>query len=233
MPGRESDGMTAPGRPWAARFSVAGISLLLGLLLVAQFRTQSRISHIGSNDDWDYVVAELVVGNARLRNEIDALEKEVAALRGAEGPAALLLSLVDEANQLRVINGLVAVSGPGVQVTVAGPVSVLDLQDLMNELRNAGAEALALNDQRLIAWSAITTDGDQVLVDGQPVPTPYQLSAVGDPETLRAALLRPGGLVSLLRSANPAIVVTVRESDRLTVPVYRQAIEFAYARSAD
>jgi uncharacterized protein YlxW (UPF0749 family) len=225
--------MMPPGRPWAPRFSVVAVSVLLGLLLVAQIRTQSRISRIASNDDWDYVVAELVTSNARLRNEIDALQAEIAALRGADGPAAILLSLVDEANQLRVANGLVAVSGPGVQVTIAGPVSVLDLQDLVNELRNAGAEALALNDQRLIGWSAIATDGEQVLVDGQPVPAPYQLSAIGNPGALRAALLRPGGLVPLLRSANPAIVVAVRDSDRLTLPVYRQAVEFVYARATD
>jgi uncharacterized protein YlxW (UPF0749 family) len=225
--------MTAPRRPWAPRFSLMAISLVLGLLLVAQLRTQGDITRTAGNDDWDYVVAELVVGNARLRSEIESLEEEVAGLRGAGGAAAILLSLVDEANQLRVANGLVEVSGPGVQVTLTGPVSVLDLQDLMNELRNAGAEALALNDQRLVAWSAIATDGEQVTVDGLPVPAPYQLSAIGNPETLRAALLRPGGLVPLLRKADEALVVTVKESDRLTLPVYRQGLEFVYAEPTD
>lgn len=225
--------MMATRRPWTTRLSLAGVSLILGLLLVAQLRTRGDIDRVASSDDWDYVVAELVVSNARLRNEIEAMQEDVAGLRGSEGAAAILQSLVDEANQLRVANGLVAVSGPGVRVTVAGPVSVLDLQDLINELRNAGAEALALNDQRLIAWSAIASDGEQVTVDGQPVPAPYQLLAIGNPETLRAALLRSGGLVPLLREANPAIVITVRESGRLTLPVYRQGVEFVYARPTD
>jgi uncharacterized protein YlxW (UPF0749 family) len=222
----------SPRRPWAPRVSLVALSLLLGFLLVAQLRTQGDISRT-TRDEWDYVVAELVVSNARLRSEIEVLEAEVAALQGAEGPAAILLSLVDEANQLRVANGLVEVSGPGVQVWVTGPVSVLDLQDLVNELRNAGAEVLALNDQRLIAWSAIASDGEQVIVDGQPVPAPYHLSAVGNPEALRTALLRPGGLVALLRAANPAIVVTVKESDSLTLPVYRQGLQFVYAEPTD
>lgn len=225
--------MTAPRRAWTARLSLMTISLILGLLVVAQLRTRNDIARVTSSDDWDYVVAELVVGNARLRNEIKALEEDVAELRGTEGAAAVVQSLVDEANQLRVANGLVAVSGPGVQVAVVGPVSVLDLQDLINELRNAGAEALALNDQRLIAWSAIASDGEQVTVDGQPVPAPYYLSAIGNPETLRAALLRPGGLVPLLLAANPSIVITVQEIDRLTLPVYRQGVEFVYARPTD
>ena len=225
--------MRSHRQPWAPRLSLTAISLVLGFLLVAQLRTHGEVSRVAGSDDWDYVVAELVVGNARLRNEIEVLQEEVAALRGAEGAAAILLSLVDEANQLRVANGLVTVTGPGVQVTVAGPVSVLDLQDLVNELRNAGAEALALNDKRLIAWSAIATDGEQVLVDGEPVPAPYTLSAIGNPETLRAALLRPGGMVSLLRAADAAIVVAVKESDRLTLPVYRQALDFVYAEPVD
>jgi uncharacterized protein YlxW (UPF0749 family) len=225
--------MTAQRRPWVQWFSLLAISLVLGFLLVAQLRTQDDINRTASTDDWDYVIAELVVSNARLRNEIEVLEEQVAALRGSEGAAAILLSLVDDANQLRVANGLVEVSGPGVEVTVAGPVSVLDLQDLINELRNAGAEALALNDQRLIGWSAIASDGELVTVDGQPVPAPYTLSAIGNSETLRAALLRPGGLASLLHEANPAIVVTVKERDGLTLPVYRQRVEFFYAEPVD
>jgi uncharacterized protein YlxW (UPF0749 family) len=225
--------MTVPRRAWTARLSLMTISLILGLLVVAQLRTRNDIARVASSDDWDYVVAELVVGNARLRNEIKVLDKDVDELRRTAGAAAVVQSLVDEANHLRMANGLVTVSGPGLQVTVVGPVSVLDLQDLINELRNAGAEALALNGQRLIAWSAIAYDGEQVTVDGQPVPSPYSLSAIGNPETLRAALLRPGGLVPLLRAANPSIVITVKESDRLTLPVYRQGVEFVYARPTD
>lgn len=223
--------MTAPRRPWAPRLSLMALSLVLGMLVVAQLRTQSTLST--GNDDWEYVVADLLVSNARMRSEIESLEDEIDALRGAEGAAAILLSLVDEANQLRVANGLVEVSGPGVQVTLNGPVSVLDLQDLMNELRNAGAEALALNDQRLIASSAIASGGELVTVDGQPVSPPYRLSAIGNPETMQAALLRPGGLVPLLREANEAIVVTVTESDKLTLPIYRQGLEFVYADPVD
>lgn len=219
--------------PWAPRLSLVAISAVLGLLLAAQLRTQADISRVANGDDWDYVVAELVVSNARLRNEIDVLEEEVASLSGAEGAAAILLSLVDEANQLRIANGQVAVSGPGVELTVAGPVSILDLQDLINELRNAGAEALALNGQRLIACSSIATDGVQVTVDGQPVSAPYHLSAIGNPGTLRRALQRPGGLAQLLQQANTSIVVSVSESDRLAFPVYGQAVEFAYAVSTD
>lgn len=209
------------------------LCLVLGLLLVVQLRTRHDIREMARTDDWDYVVADLVDSNARLRQEIEVLETQLGELRAAGGSAAILQSLVDEANQLRIANGQVAVSGPGVEVMVAGPVSVLDLQDLINELRNAGAEALAVNEERIIAWSAISTDGEGVTVDGRPVEAPYSLKAIGDGETLQAALLRPGGLVALLRAADNRIAIQVEAREKLTLGVCRQPVQFVYARAAD
>ena len=91
------------------------------------------------------MVADLVESNARLREEISALSDQLDELQAVEGGGALLQSLVDEVNYLRIVNGQVAVSGPGIEVVIEGDISVLDLHDLINELRNAGAEALALN----------------------------------------------------------------------------------------
>jgi uncharacterized protein YlxW (UPF0749 family) len=136
-------------------------------------------------------------------------------------------------NNLRIANGMIKVSGPGVQVVVSGPISVLDLHDLINELRNAGAEAMALNGRRLVAWSAISTDGERVTVDGTPVEAPYRLEAIGDASTLEVALNRPGGLVYLLQQAGASVSVSVEQLDKLTLSVYEQPLEFAYGEPMD
>ncbi|MGD8397314.1 MAG: DUF881 domain-containing protein [Anaerolineae bacterium] len=219
-------------RKWAVGLSLTLVSLALGVMLVVQLRSQQAVRPV-AGQDWDYAVADLVDSNARLRDEIDALEGELAGLRAEEGSAALLQSLVDEANRLRIANGLVTVSGPGVELVAAGPVSVLDLHDLINELRNAGAEALAFNGRRLVASSAIGTDGVDVTVDGQPALPPYRIEAIGDPHSLETALLRPGGMVGLLEQADPRITVSVYLRDKLTLPVYDQPLEFAYARAVE
>jgi uncharacterized protein YlxW (UPF0749 family) len=135
---------------WVARLSVTAISLLLGMLLVVQLRSQNDARQTRATEDWERVVADLVDNNTRLRDEIEVLEAELAAMRAVEGRGLVLQSLVDEANQLRIANGLVEVSGPGVEVVVGGPITVLDLQDLINELRNSGAEALAVNGRRVV-----------------------------------------------------------------------------------
>jgi uncharacterized protein YlxW (UPF0749 family) len=217
-------------RRWVARIALAAICVALGVLLGVRLRAQQVVREARQGEDWEFVVADLIDSNVRLRGEVDSLETQLAELQDVEGGGALLQSLVDEVNHLRIVNGRLEVSGPGVEVTIDGPISVLDLHDLINELRNAGGEALALNAHRIVAWSAISTDGQQVTVDGQPVEPPYHLQAIGDADTLEVALLRPGGLVDMLYKANAAVAVQVYQRDKLRLPIYDQPFEFAYAK---
>ena len=222
-----------PDRKRIAWLSLAVVCLGLGLLLAAQLRTQQVARQAARTEDWEFVVADLVDSNARLREEVTVLRGQLADLQEAEGGGALLQSLVDEVNYLRMVNGRVAVSGPGIEVVINGPISVLDLHDLINELRNAGAEALALNGWRIVAWSAIGTDGQHVTVDGQPVQSPYRLQAIGDPHTLEVALLRPGGLVDLIQQFSEGVSIGTEQVDKLTLPVYEQPFQFAYAKPVE
>lgn len=207
--------------------------LCLGLIavLVVELRAQPEAPSAAGGESWEFAALDLMDSNARLRAEIESLQAQLSD-SGNEGGGTGLQLLVDGINTLRVTNGLVEVSGPGVEVTVSGAVSVLDLQDLMNELRNAGAEVLALNGQRLVAWSSISTDGFVITVDGQPAQPPYRLQAIGDSRALQAALERLGGVVALLRQADGGPTIAVTRRDKLTFPVYSQAINFVYAKPA-
>jgi uncharacterized protein YlxW (UPF0749 family) len=221
------------GNKWVTQLSLTSICLVLGLLLVVQLRTQNITRQTSGAGEWEYVVADLIDSNARLEEETATLESQLAELDNAQGRGAVLQSLVAEVNHLRIANGLVEVSGPGVRVSIAGPISALDMQDLINELRNAGSEALALNGHRLVAWSAISSDGESVTVDGQPLQAPYLLEAIGDAHTLEVALVRPGGLVSLLQQARQDVTITVKPQDKLTLSVYAQPFQFVYAKPLD
>jgi uncharacterized protein YlxW (UPF0749 family) len=217
-------------RKQAGLLALTAICTVLGVLLVIQLRTQQVARQASRSEDWEFVVSDLIDSNARLREEVATLDTQLAGLQAVEGSGAILQSLVDDVNHLRIVNGRVEVSGPGLEVNITGPIGVLDLHDLINELRNAGAEALALNERRIVAWSAISTDGQQVTVDGQPVQPPYRLQAIGDVDTLEVALLRPGGLVDMLYRANTAVAIHIYQRDKLTLPIYDQPFEFAYAK---
>jgi uncharacterized protein YlxW (UPF0749 family) len=185
------------------------------------------------SEDWELVVADLIDSNARLREQVEDLEAQLSALEDVEGSGPLLQLLVDEVNNLRIANGQVAVSGPGIEVTVGEAVAVLDLHDLINELRNAGAEAMALNGRRIVVSTAISSDGQSVTVDGQPIEPPYRLEAIGEPQALEVALSRPGGLVSLLVQARGDSSILVQQRANLTLAVSSRGIDFEFAGAAE
>jgi uncharacterized protein YlxW (UPF0749 family) len=209
------------------------VCLGLGLLLVAQLRTQRAAELRVQSQDWSYLVADLVDRNARLREEIVAMQDQAAALAAVEGGGAVLPSLVDDLNRLRMVNGLVEVSGSGIELMASGSLSVLDMHDLVNELRNAGAEAIALNGRRIVAWSAINTTGEWLTLDGQEVKPPYQIQAIGHAPTLGGAITRRGGWLDLMQQADKGVSIGIHTQDKMTLPVYDRPIELTYARPAD
>ena len=216
-----------------AQLSLTAIALLIGFLLVAQMNSLPGIGRAQAEQlgtDRTTIICSLVESNAALRAEVEALQARLAAYEEDTG-GGMLQSLVDELNRIRIVNGLVAVSGPGVRVVVDAPISVLDMQDLVNELRNAGAEALALNDQRLVVFSVVNTDGSGgLLVNDTRVLPPYVLSAIGSPNTLETALLRKGGIVEALRETYGPQAVRVERETHLVLPIYPRPVIFRYAR---
>jgi len=216
----------------SAQLSLTILCFLLGLLLVAQFRTQQMSGNsllAASSDDQLVIISSLVENNARLRGEMEALEKQLNEYQQATGRARLE-ALVEELNKVRIINGLVEVSGFGVEVSLDGPIGVLDVQDLINELRNAGAEALTINGERLTLYSVIASTEDGVMtINGTQLSRPYILQAIGDAETMETALLRGGGLIATLTRNYEGLIVGVIKRERMVLPVYKGDIQFVYA----
>ncbi len=216
----------------SAQLLLTILCFILGLLLVAQFRTQQMTDDsilLTSSADQLVIISSLVENNARLREEMEVLEEQLSEYQQATR-RTVLESLVEELNKVRVINGLAEVSGAGVEASLDGPIGVLDLQDLINELRNAGAEALAINGERLILYSVITSTEDGVItINGTQLSRPYVLQAIGQSETMEAALLRSGGLMAALERNYEGLAVSVIKRERMVLPVYKGTIEFVYA----
>ena len=144
----------------SAQLLLTIICFILGLLLVAQFRTQRIVSGSilsASSADQLVIISSLVENNAHLREEMETLEGQLDEYQRATG-RAVLESLVEELNKVRIINGLVEVSGSGVEVSLDWPIGVLDMQDLINELRGSsdhqwGAADPVLDDCQHRRWS--------------------------------------------------------------------------------
>ena len=106
-----------------------------------------------------------------------------------------------------------------------------DLLSVINELRSAGAEAISLNGERLLATSEIRCTGAVVTVNGRRYAAPYVIFAIGDPATLYNALTMRNGVVDILGQWK--ISVQVNTSTQLTIPKYQGAVEYRYAKPAE
>ena len=215
----------------SAHLVLTVVCLVFGVLLMTQFRTQGKIAktlQAESSADQAQIISNLYDANLNLRKEVDALDEQLR--KTDESPAtARAAELSADLQKYRVVNGAAPAVGPGIELTIDADVRREDVQDLINELRNAGAEALSLNGMRITFRSAVTQDRGAVVVDGQRLIAPYVFSAVGAPDTLERALTRKGGLVTYLQTTYPEGKIDVAKAEKLTLPVTTTAGPFKLA----
>src|SRR5438132_8075302 len=165
---------------------VSLIAVALGFLLVVQLRSQAAVARtLAAQDDTSLalLINDLNRANNQLIQQGAALTQQEAQLRqalaaGGADDQAIQKELVT----LREVSGEVAVHGPGLQIRIQGTVMDFELQDALNNLRNAGAEAIALNGQRIISSTPVQSRGNSLLINGHAVSSPLSLLVIGDPE---------------------------------------------------
>jgi uncharacterized protein YlxW (UPF0749 family) len=165
--------------------------------------------------------------------EVALLRDEVAALTDRQIPG----DATSDRAALELAAGSSPVSGPGITVTIddaegsrddagesesdseLGRVLDRDLQQVVNGLWAAGAEGIAINDQRLTSTSAIRSAGEAILVDYRPLEPPYRVTAVGDPDQLRAGFAQGASGLALRTLADTyGLRFDIAESDELVLP---------------
>jgi len=207
------------------QLTIAAVSFVLGLLVVTQLRAQASGSGLGgmSSQDLTVFVANLNAGIDERRQEIAALERDLATLAANQDRGIVSLGQVrDELSSIRAYAGLEAVVGPGVTVSVAGPIDGPTLEDLINELRGAGAEAIAIDGIRIVAGSAVTGGPGEVEVEASRLDDPFEVSAIGGAETLTGSLTRSGGIVAQVAATSPDVALTVTPVERLQLPATKR-----------
>lgn len=217
----------------------------LGLLLtmaVVQVRNtasvvsserQGLIEQIHSEDD-------RVSG---LQGDVTALEAEIGELEDALlQNSATGQQMREEVESLQALTGAIAVTGPGVVVTVDNAedyqtaddparlrrVGDLDLQQVVNGLWAAGAEAVSINGQRITPLTAIRSAQQIIQINYRPMNAPYEVTAIGDSRTLGSDFADSvgGGWLSNI-AANNGIRFDVSSEDSLTLPAGNVPLSYA------
>lgn len=106
-----------------------------------------------------------------------------------------------------------------------------DLLYIVNELFNSGADAVSINDERIVSTTAILCDGNIIRVNGKMIGVPITIKAIGYPERLDGALSRPGGYLEIM--ANDGVVVTVERNENINIPKYNGVYSYEYLTRGD
>ena len=215
------------------QLTIATVAFVLGLLVVVQLRTQASGAAFAalSSQELTVLVANLNDRNDELRGEVAALDRELSTLTTTTQRGEVSVDeLRADLRRVRLYAGIDPATGPGVVITIRGPIDGSGVEDLVNELRNAGAEAMAVETVRLVPGVVTAGAAGVVTVDGVPLADPFELSAIGAPSKLTGSLTRSGGIIAQLAATQPDVVVEVTPLDRVDVPATDRELVPSHAR---
>ncbi|WP_312515184.1 DUF881 domain-containing protein [Anaerospora sp.] len=217
------------------QFSITLVCVILGIMLAVQFRTTQDIQSSVQYQRAEDLTQRLM----QVEKERTALENQVRDLRKISTSDAATKDL----ENTKMGSGVVPLQGAGVIVTVddtkpvapsgsKNPTLYLikdeDILKILNELRAAGAEAIAINSQRLIVSTEIRTAGSFLSVNNTNLSAPFEIKAIGNPVTLENALKMRGGVIETLQFWG--IQVVVKQSASVELPAFKGTFRFQYAK---
>lgn len=224
---------------------IAVVCFILSLAITIQFRTMSKqdseVSKIFQNDElkdsflqwkerYEEATEELEKSSKDLENiRLSSTQKDDTSKQKAE-----------ELKKNNMLLGLTDVTGEGVIITAADGqapkntdsvseylVHDGDLREIVSELSNAGAEAISINDQRIVNTTCITCAGNVISINGEKVSSPFVIKAIGNQESLYG-INRPGGYIQYMKDYTK---VELKKSNSITIKKYDGAITFKYSKS--
>ncbi|HEY0186186.1 MAG TPA: DUF881 domain-containing protein [Cellulomonas sp.] len=223
-------------RSTTAQLLAGLLCALLGFAIAVQVR-QTDTSALSSMRESDLIsLLDQTTRQAdELQDQVTDLEQTRQELQsGSSSREAALEAATRSAAVQGILSGRLPAEGPGVTITVtdpAGTVSALTLLNLLEELRNAGAEAVQLGDLRLTAQSYFLATDDGIEVDGVLTSPPYRWIAIGDAETIATALSIPGGALAKVQVDGGN--ATVQQQDEVEVSATRTPVDPEYASPVD
>lgn len=207
------------------KIATALVFMVMGFMLSVQYKA----TELSKTTVRDARVEDLSERLKAVQGENQQLLKEIEELKKYAGKQ---LS-ESELQRLQLISGIAAVEGNGVEILLddskiekkqnANPNLYIihdeDLLRVLNELRSAGAEAISINDQRIVAMSEVRCAGPTVSVNNVRSAPPYLIKAIGNPKTLDSALRIRGGVVETFEFWG--IQVKVEQSNKVYIPAFK------------
>ncbi len=221
---------------------------MLSIAIAVQIKTvKNNGATVGGNQKEGNLKAQVLKMKEKYENQYNDLqnaEKELAKVRQeATGNNEELKELENKIKEDNLLLGNTAVSGQGINITLSDGknnlnleldevksliIHDLDVLQVINELKNAGAEAISINGERITNTSAITCDGNVIIINGKKTNMPIQIFAIGLPESL-STLNRPGGTLEAFTKYGK--MVELKKNSNIKIPKFTGVYTFKYAKT--
>ena len=222
-------------RRMVAQLSMAIVAIVVGVLLIGQLRSQApaiALSGLSAQELSD-LIGTLRAGNAQLSDALSDLRQQVAEYERLDVAGQSTLTLTrEDIIRFSAFAGLLAVEGQGIVMDIQGQFQPTNVNDLIHELRSAGAEAISIDQVRITASSVAVRGTGTIEIDNVEIGNPFRVTAIGSPDGLQAALQRPGGILSLFEheidaswAIGPQQNVTVPATVRDLTPQVAEPVE--------
>jgi uncharacterized protein YlxW (UPF0749 family) len=223
-------------------WSLALIGIITGILFSLQYRITEDIEKTEAVRKTTELSNQLV----QLKDERDALQDYVSKMRKQlEILSTNEPQFAEKMRYASVLAGFNELTGQGVEVTLSDSVRIMvpgdnpnlylvhdeDILRVVNELKAAGAEAISINGQRMIAGSEIICSGPTIRVNRRLLSAPFVIKAIGSPEGMENSLKMRGGVLETLQFYG--LQITVKKLSKVTIPAFAGNAGFDYAKQAE
>lgn len=218
--------------------SMGCVAFILTMVIFTQFKTVDETDITAIETMRETELREEIAAWKKKYDEIDVKLKETdnkiseynKELDNNQNSSKILEAEVKEAEKKL---GYTDVKGEGIVVTISdgeNNIEYLDILDLVNELNSAGAEAISVNDERIVSTTDITqVELRIILVNTRKISGPYTIKAIGDKKALEAALVIKGGYVDRLKIVDGK-GIEIKQEDNIIVPAYTKEQKVEYMK---
>ena len=221
------------------------VSVILGIALAIQFKSVQKVGgsvSLQRAQELSNKVQRLTEEKESLENQIKEFQQRIKEYEdAAQDVDKITDTMYKELERIRILAGLSDVEGPGIVVTVdmktqtidefTGTINTITDEDLLrivNELNAAGAEAISINEERIVSTTEIRNAGRFININTNSYSTPFIIKAIGDPNNLESALMLIGGVVDYFNVIN--ISIDIKKHDKIIIPKYKGNLENRFAQ---
>ncbi len=178
-----------------------------------------------------------------LSKELNALDERIDEYKNSESEESVVIkNLKNDIKKYENLAGYTDATGPGVVIKIEEQEGSNDmvnfmynyeyLLDLINKLNAAGAEAISINNERIIVATDIQLAGEKFLINENPVIPPFEIKSIGNPDTLEAALNLRYGIIWSIRN-DFGVNVKIEKVEKLKIPRYTKKMNFNYSKPVE